>query len=65
MKNIDFFFLLQPLKNKGIITLCPLVVCLLFYVPTRSLNFDTLPTCDSNRECSVTHLNVFRYSNTK
>ena len=34
-------------------------------MPTRGLNFDTLLTCDSDRECSVTHLNVFRYSNTK
>ena len=34
-------------------------------MPTRGLNFDTLPTCDSHRYPAVTHLSIFRYSNTK
>ena len=34
-------------------------------MPTRGLNFDTLPTCDSHRYCVVTHLSTFRYSNTE
>ena len=34
-------------------------------MPTRGLNFDTLPTCDYHRYPAVTHLSNFRYSNTK
>ena len=33
-------------------------------MPTRDFNFDTLPTQGSIRYCSVTHLLVYRYSNT-
>ena len=34
-------------------------------MPTRGLNFDILPTCDSYRYYAVTHLSLSCYSNTK
>ena len=34
-------------------------------MPTRGLNFDTLPTCDSHRYYTITHLSLSHYSNTK
>ena len=34
-------------------------------MPTRSLNFDTLPTCDSHRYPVEIHLSNFCYFNTK
>ena len=34
-------------------------------MPTRGLNFDTLPICDSYCYYVITHLSLSRYSDTK
>ena len=48
----------------GIITLYPPVIFLYFGLPTCGFIFDTLLTCDSLCDSSITHLQCRHYSNT-